>query len=240
MRVFTELEQDLLERISDGRGRNLYNLIDPYIDGVSFTINTDTNSLTINFEVQNIETSVNTLQERLQKIQSILIQVVNLVKLFEDKGYIFTFRNAQQLPESPFTFGRATTNLPSISYNFPDQRVSKLFIDLSANEIFVTPELPKFISDGFITREEVRANRQYKITQRALKITTTALIISIIALLVNTGLNFFKYSSDKKNNIENSNVCIYKKRNCELIYYKKYCNCFHNKKETFSKDSINK
>jgi hypothetical protein len=227
MRIFTEIEQDLLKRISDGRGRNLYNLINSYIEGVSFTIDTNNNTLTINFEVQNLQTPnlLNILQDRLQKIQSILIQVVNLIKLFEDKGYIFTFRNAQQLPTSPFTFGRATTNLLSVSYAFPDPRVSKLFIDLSANEIFVTPELPKFISDGFITREEVRANRQYRITRNAL-------IIAIIALLFNVVFNVYnKLTSDKDKGIKDSEIYRQFKIEKDIIHYEDNCHLGHKKND---------
>ena len=46
MRVFTENEKALLIRIGDGRGNNLYNLIDPWIKGVSFEINTELNNET--------------------------------------------------------------------------------------------------------------------------------------------------------------------------------------------------
>lgn len=227
MRIFTDIEKDLLTRISNGTGLNLFNLIDPYIEGVSFTINTNTNNLTIDFEVQSIQIPGlhNTVQKRLQEIQSILIQVVNIIKLFEDKGYIFTFKNVQQLPASPFTFGRVVTNLPSVSYPFPDPRVSKLFIDLSTTEIFVTPELPKFISDNFLTREELRANRQYKLTRNAL-------IVSIIALFANLGFNVYnKLTSDKAININNSDVYFHGNKHCKMKHQVGKFHPCHTKKE---------
>jgi hypothetical protein len=72
------------------------------------------------------------------------------------------------------------TNAPSISYHFPDPRISKMFCEYSTREIFVTPELDKFIKDGFITREEWRANRQWYTTMGALFITIIALGLNII------------------------------------------------------------
>jgi len=180
MRLFTTDEEILLRRIRDGQGRNLYSLIDPWIHEVSFRVNTQTNSVTFIFQAN---PGLNLL-ERLEQIQSIVIQSVNLIKLFEDKGYIFTFINANQLPPNPFTFGQAAINLPSIPYQFPDPRISKMFCEYSTREIFVTPELNKFINDGFITREEVRANRQYRTTRNAF-------FVAIFALLFNIGFNAY-------------------------------------------------
>jgi len=181
MRVFTTDEQILLTRIRDGQGRNLYSLIDPWINGVSFQINTQTNSIDFIFEAN---PGLN-LIERLEQIQTIVIQSVNLIKLFEDKGYVFTFINANQLPPNPFTFGQAAVNVPSIPYHFPDPRISKMFCEYSLREIFVTPELDKFINDGFITREEVRANRQWFTTRNALRVAIAALALNIIFNIIN-------------------------------------------------------
>lgn len=181
MRVFTIDEQRLLTRIRDGRGRNLYSLIDPWIRGVNFQVNTQTNSVDFIFEANQ---GLN-LVERLEEIQTIVIQSVNLIKLFEEKGYIFTFINANQLPPNPFTFGQAAINLPTIPYHFPDPRISKMFCEYSVREIFVTPELDKFISDGFITREEVRANRQWFTTRNALRIAISALLLNVLFNIIN-------------------------------------------------------
>lgn len=188
MRVFTPDEQRLLIRIRDGHGPNLYSLIDPWINGVSFQVDTTLNSVDFIFEAQGFNF------DRLQEIQTIVIQSVNLLKLFEDKGYIFTFINANQLPPNPFTFGQAAINVPTIPYHFPDPRISKMFCEYSVREIFVTPELNKFIKDGFITREEGRANRQWYTTMFALG-------VAIIALFV----NIFKSSDKQVTNGINSN-----------------------------------
>lgn len=186
MREFTIDEQQLLKRINNGQGRNLYSLIDPWIRGVSFRVDTTLNS--IDFIIEEHENSLEMLINRFLEIQTIVIQSINLLKLFEEKGYLFTFINANQLPSSPFTFGQAATNTPTIPYHFPDPRISKMFCEYSVREIFVTPELDKFINDGFITREEGRANRQWKTTRNAL-------IIAIVALLLNVFFNIYNIIS---------------------------------------------
>ncbi len=173
MRVFTQDEQRLLTYIRDGQGPNLYSLIDPWINGVSFQVDTAINSVDFIFETQGFNF------DRLQEIQMIVIQSVNLLKLFEDKGYIFTYINANQLPPNPFTFGQAAINVPTIPYHFPDPRISKMFCEYSIREIFVTPELDKFINDGFITREEGRANRQWVTTRNALRVAIAALFLNM-------------------------------------------------------------
>jgi len=187
MRVFTQDEQTLLNRISDGHGPNLYSLIDPWISGVSFQVDTTIDSVDFIFETQGFNF------DRLQKIQTIVIQSVNLLKLFEDKGYIFTFINANQLPPNPFTFGQAAINVPTIPYHFPDPRISKMFCEYSLTEIFMTPELDKFINDGFITREEGRANRQWSTTRTALRVAIAALFLNIFFNIY----NIFTKCSDK-------------------------------------------
>lgn len=202
MRVFTTDEQILLTRIRDGQGRNLYSLIDPWINGVSFQVNTQTNSIDFIFEAN---PGLN-LIERLEQIQTIVIQSVNLIKLFEDKGYVFTFINANQLPPNPFTFGQAAVNVPSIPYHFPDPRISKMFCEYSVREIFVTPELDKFINDGFITREEVRANRQWFTTRNALRVAIAALVLNIIFNIINIFNRPTKENNETKtHNLHNIN-----------------------------------
>ncbi|GAB4258173.1 MAG: hypothetical protein Kow0079_15400 [Vicingaceae bacterium] len=206
MRVFTTDEQILLNHIKDGQGSNLYSLIDPWINGVSFQVNTQTNSVDFVFEYNHELNLIN----RLEEIQTIVIQAVNLLKLFEDKGYIFTFVNANQLPANPFTFGQAAVNLPSIPYHFPDPRISKMFCEYSVREIFVTPELDKFISDGYITREEVRANRQWRTTRNALR-------VAVVALALNVAFNIINIIDRQKNEItNNSSKSDFENRNMSL------------------------
>lgn len=208
MRVFTEDEQVLLTRIRDGHGQNLYSLIDPWIDGVSFQIDTTIDSVDFIFERQGFNL------ERLQSIQVVVIQAVNLLKLFEDKGYIFTFVNNDQLPPNPFTFGQAAINVPSIPYHFPDPRISKMFCEYSIKEIFITPELDKFIRDGFITREEVRANRQWNTTKKALKTAIIALLLSVFFNIYNS---FLKSSNKEEKACATTNIKVLKPEN-KLIF----------------------
>lgn len=184
MRVFSDIEKELLRRIQSGEGRNLYSLIDRWIVGTSFRVNRKDNKLTIIFQVDDPTQPTLIRLERIQEIQALLIQAVNLIKLFEDKGYFFTYEGAHRL-EDEFTFGQAVVNQPSVGYEFPDTRVAELFCKYASVEIFVTPELQKFIDDDFRARDEVRADRQYKRTGYAIG-------VAILALLLNFGYNIYK------------------------------------------------
>jgi len=186
MRVFSDIEKELLRRIESGQGRNLYSLIDPWIHGTSFRANKRDNKLTIIFQVDDPTQPTIIRLERVQEIQALLIQTVNLIKLFEDKGYFFTYEGTHRLKEDEdFIFGQAIIEQPSIAYELPDTRVSELFCKYASVEIFVTPELRKFIDDDFRARDEVRADRQYHRTGFAIG-------VAIVALLLNVGYNVYK------------------------------------------------
>lgn len=191
MREFTDFEKQLIRRISSGQGNNLSNLIDPYLRDVSISVNTQTNATTLIFETAN-QQQINNLIDRVADIEAIIIQSVNLIKLFEDKGYIFTYTRANQI-QNPFTYGTAAVNLPSTSYAFPDQRISELLTRYSTQDIFVTPELAVFIKDGFIPREEKRFRKQFRLA-------TIALIVALSGVFVNLYFNVKKeyFSNEQK------------------------------------------
>lgn len=195
MRVFSPEEQLFLRRIEQGRGGNLYNLIDPWIEGVSFDVDTLNNSVLILFDNTILTNQGRTLTERIFQIQSILIQSVSILKLFEEKGYFYSYRNTH-IPNR-FIFGQAVINVPSISYTFPDPTITELIIKYSTKELFITGELNRFIRAGFITREQANSNRQFSIT-------IVAVFISAFGLLLTAGFNvynaFFKKKDENKSN----------------------------------------
>lgn len=193
MRLFTDIEKQLIERLNTENGFNLYTLIDPWIDGVSFDIDRVKKKVVFIFE--NSFNDEERIIQRLREIQSVLIQAVNIVKLLEEKGYIFTFVSANTLPDN-YVWGRAAINLPSVPYNFADPRISELIVKYSEQEVVVTPELGKFIGDNFRTREELRANRQFYTT-------LVALIVASVAFLTNVGFNI--YNMNKANEGKPSN-----------------------------------
>jgi hypothetical protein len=182
MRVYTNRERELLIRLNDGEASSLYSLIDPWTLGASFKVNISTNDVEITLEQDLLQSQGISLNERIQEMQITLLESVNLLKLFEDKGYIFIFKSSNTIP-NPFIFGQATFTNASSPYHFPDTRMSELIAKYATQEIFITPELNQFVRvDNFRTREAVRADRQYRVT-------LTALIIAIFALLINLVFN---------------------------------------------------
>ncbi len=177
----------------------------PWINGVGFSIDLETERVTFIFDVSEPVDIV----ERLQEIQKVIIQAVNLIKLFEEKGFIITVRTSQQF-DNPFIWGRFIIGSPTIPYDFPDIRISELITKYSTQEIFVTPELNKFIEDGFITREEVRANRQWFTTRNALRVAIVALSLSVIFNILNifsrNSNNTTNPNTEQTNKSKNSNI----------------------------------
>lgn len=127
----------------------------------------------------------NNITERVGEIQSIVLQSVNLIKLFEDKGYIFTFVSIGHKLPNQMSWGKYIMQHPSQKIQFPDPAISYLFTEYAKKEIFVTPELRKFIEDGFISREQKQAKHQFNLT-------IALLAISILAFLLNLGFNLYE------------------------------------------------
>lgn len=184
MRVYTELEKSVLREIAS-RGRvSLITLIDPWLVGTGFTLDTTSNKVEVHFEAINPTVPPPDLQSKLDRIQELLIQAVNVIELFERTGHIFTYQTANVIP-NPITFGQLPVSSAFVTYTLPDPRVSTLLCRYTRQDIRAQEELSKFINDGFITREEGRANRQWRTTR-------TALIVAILALVGNLGYNIVK------------------------------------------------
>jgi hypothetical protein len=180
MREFSEFEKELIRRINSRDGNMLPNLIDPYLRDVSISIS-QTEKCTILFQegtILNLE-----IEDRVFEIESIIIQSVNLIKLLEDKGYLFTIKRGGVT--YPFKYGTAAENWNTISYDFPDERISQLLANYSIKELFVTPELNVFVENNFKTREEIRFNKQFKLA-------LCAICVAFLGLIVNFGFNLEK------------------------------------------------
>jgi hypothetical protein len=177
VRVYSDLEKGILRDIAYRERVNLFTLIDSALVGIGIRLDTVTNQVDVSIEVSNPEAPPPDVQERLDMIQELLVQAVNVIELFENRGYLFTYQTANVIP-NPLTVGQLPVNSKSVGSTLPDRRISVLLCRYATQEIRAQLELAKFISDGFITREEVRANRQFRTT-------LAALIVAIIGLVAN-------------------------------------------------------
>lgn len=184
MRVYTELEKRILRELASRVRVSLITLIDPWLSGTGFTLDTTTNKVDVHFEAVNPTVPPPDLQNKLDGIQELLIQAVNVIELLERTGHVFTYQTANVIP-NPITFGQLPASSAFVTYTLPDSRVSALLCRYARQDIRAQEELSKFINDGFITREEGRANRQWRTTR-------SALIVAILALAGNLGYNIMK------------------------------------------------
>lgn len=193
MREFTTLERELITRINSNiADNNFAKVIEPYLEGVNISVDIVNNTATIYLE--NNDILEDNLYGRFLYIQSLIIQSINLIKLFEDKGYIFTC--TQDRIANPVILGISIVKNSYLPYDFPDKKISELLALYSTKVIFVTPELTKFIEDGFIPRDEKRFRKQFRIA-------IIALSIAISGVLINLFFNIKKESS--KEQVFNSN-----------------------------------
>ena len=190
MRAFSEDEEKILSRLDELAGTSeqqkkgeinpvsLYSLIQLKLDEAGFVVDITSNTVTVIFENDLHQNSA-----RLGALQLIIVQSVNLLKLLEDKGYIYTFKKDISLNLIPF--GKYNFTNPSAPYSFSDKRIVELVIKYSTEEIYPTFELNHFVKiDKFQTRESARFSKQFKRT-------TTALIVAIVALLANITFNIY-------------------------------------------------
>ncbi len=180
MREFSDFEKKLIRRINSTEGNNLPNLIDPYLEDVSISVELKQKTKII-FQEHTVKSY--DIEDRVSQIESIILQSVNLIKLLEEKGYIFTYKRGTV--QFPFTYGTAAVNLSRITYEFPDERISELLTNYSIQEIFLTPELNVFVKNNFKTREEKRFNKQFTLACFAIGIT-------FLGVVINFGFNLEK------------------------------------------------
>lgn len=186
MREFSNFEKELIVRINNGEGNMLPNLIDPYLKDVSISIGQN-QECTILFQegtILNLD-----IEDRVFEIESIIIQSVNLIKLLEDKGYLFTIKRGGVT--YPFKYGTAAENWKTIAYKFPDERMSELLANYSIKELFITPELNVFVKNDFKTREEKRFEKQFKLA-------CAAILVAFTGVVVNFGFNVSKINEKAK------------------------------------------
>jgi hypothetical protein len=79
MRVLEPDEETMLRWMQSGDGRDLYNLIDTWITGVSFWGNRTSDQVTIVFQVDDPNRPDPHIVERLNRVRSLLIQAVYLL-----------------------------------------------------------------------------------------------------------------------------------------------------------------
>jgi len=195
MRIFSKDEEKILIRLDELAGTkkqqelgeinpvNLYSLIQLKLNDAGFVVDISNNKVTVTFEKNLPQKSA-----RLGELQLIIVQSVNLLKLLEDKGYIYTFKKDISLDLIPF--GKYNFETPSSPYTFSDKRIVDLVIKYSTEEIYPTLELNHFVkTDNFQTRESARFNKQYKRTTAALSVAMAALVVNIV---FNVYTNFFK------------------------------------------------
>jgi hypothetical protein len=186
MRRLNKTEQDLCTRIQNGNGQNNYlgNIIDDKLNGVRISITRTPPNVDLLFTIQNpmpTKEEAAGIASKVQELSKDIVTTVNLISMLEKEGYIMLLQQTNVLPNQS-TFGRGVSDMPFISTNLADKKISDLLIEYSTKEIIVTEEFNFFVKHNFNSRDEQRFRRQIFITK-------SALIVAVLALLINTFFN---------------------------------------------------
>ena len=196
MRLLSDFEKQLVIRLRDIRNVagiqgvcNLVSLIDPHIQDCNIIIHRQPRSANIIFEnnqnTQGIIESVN-------RVLDTIITAVNLLKLLEENGYIYSYINANQR-QNPLVYGGLQQNLTNtVSHTIPSPAITKLLLQYSSQEILLTFEFDSFIERGFISREEHQFNQNYNLTRCSVRI---ALGVGIASIIVGFFGSYYSWKS---------------------------------------------
>jgi len=173
MRLFQEREKELMRRMTSDDGRNLYRLLTPWIVGACIYGDREKREVWV---VRMKEPGVDLISS-IDDMQRLVLECVHLIKMLAERNIVFTYQSSRVLPNE-VNVGDVIIG-HRMQHRIPDPTVAELFLKYAGVDIIPTPELKKFIRDGFITREEVRANRQFRTTLAAIGIAVLGLLLNI-------------------------------------------------------------
>ena len=184
MRLLSKLEQELCRRILQGDGRNNYlaNIIDSYLPDAKITTNKEKQTVCIRYKMFAQDYECFPLFERDAEIRRLILEIVTLIKLLEQEGYIMLFMNASEEPNS--SIGAGPDELISvggeeqtieIKSEIKDAFVIKLLAEYSSKAIYVTEEFRVFCANGCIPRSDVQFNKNLELTNQSLELSRQSL-----------------------------------------------------------------
>lgn len=199
MRQLSQFEQELILRMQAGDGNNLPNLIDPFLRDIRVRCNRELNQVELLAQTTQAMPDDQETQQVLDTIDNtsqVIISAVNLINLLDKEGYIILYTTANQI-DNEMTYGQGAVNMPSVSYDFPDERVKELLIKYSTQEIVFTPEATEYVTSNFITRDEQRHRESISLSTKSLKYARNGIIIAISTVLIGIGFDIYDRNKPK-------------------------------------------
>ncbi|MGN8059716.1 hypothetical protein ACTJKN_25795 [Pedobacter sp. 22163] len=204
MRQFSSEEQHITKIISEGKETNVQTLLDKKLLGVRISLDRTAKTHDLLFQIVQRPISppeFQALVERVGQLTLDIIITVNLLKMLADEHYIILVERTNIIP-TKFEFGQGASNAASVKYKFADENVGGLLLDYASKEIITTPELTRFVEQGFIARDEQRfqlqiatATNALKISKRAFRLSIAAISLTFLGMCINLFFNIRSYMS---------------------------------------------
>lgn len=204
MRSYIQLEKEFIKHLikSERGNRKLLSFLDAYLIRSKLIINTETEEAGFKYEVEDatkdeiFDWIINNSGD-LEEIIAILMQ---LILYLEKQGYIASYKMTPEALKAEWSFGQGIDEDLRLSIPFPDQEIVKNLINHLFKEIIPLEPLKDLASHDFVTPEERRFRKQYKLA-------ITGIVISIVIGLSVITLNIFSQYSHK-NTVEESSKYI--------------------------------
>lgn len=121
----------------------------------------------------------NELVNKMQEISILIMTTINMIKLLEKGGYIMLLQMAN-VTNDDSTIGQLVESENYTSMEFADKNLSKKYLHYRYKEIYITEEFKMFCNKGFISRDELRYQRQSNLTRWILIVAIVAFIVNIL------------------------------------------------------------
>lgn len=189
MRNFTKLEKDFIKYLveSERYKRKIPIYMEKLLIGSLLEINRDTSEANLLLEIQkaDFDKSVDLALDTVEEIEETIAVLVSLVGYLEQNGYIALYEQTPGAFKSTWHYGTGDINSITITNPISDNEIVKLLIKYMFRELVPLETLKELVKNKFCSTEEIRFNKQYRISMFGISI---AVIIGVSSIVFNNKL----------------------------------------------------
>ncbi len=171
MRTLDSEEKLILTQIVESHQKGemtwLANLVDKYLVNKDIRILFHYKRAFVHFDEQIFLADPN-LVEIARETSWVLMKFVNLLKYFQDQGYLYLWEETQNQHEHEGRYGRLIEGHSSIVQEINDKHIADLLVTYSFRTIVVGQTLIDYVANGYKTTDELQSEANLKIARDSL------------------------------------------------------------------------
>lgn len=186
MRSYIELEKEFIKFLikSERGNRKLLNFIDPYLVRSKLIVNIEKEEAEFKYEVEDATKAeiFDWIVVNASDLEEIIAILIKLILYLENQGYIASYKMTPDAHKAEWSFGQGVDEDLRLSIPFPDEEIVKNLISYLFKEIIPLQPLKDLATNNFITPEERRFRKQYKLAISGIVI---SIIIGLSVIILN-------------------------------------------------------